>query len=384
MVRAQYRAPSSSSFLHSRRFSKKPCYSLTADFRETLLADVSGILTIRKVINHGNPRWCGSSLVDGKRSQRFFRTKEDAQTWVTNLRNDPTEQFWRSLSHCERQMIMISYRSSHPPARSIKAVKIKEAVSQYLKLKERQSLREPSLVQIRRFLTMLASEYGSLYCYQINASMIEEWFQSRNWKRSTIDGVIAKIGPFFSWCIREKMVTNSPLNDLHLPKQDQVEPCILTPDEVRRLLSASHRQDSALLPYLALGIFAGIRPHEIMRLSWKDINEQGILLKGHNAKSRQRRLVSISDNLKEWLLLGGDIPPNNKRKRLEAIREAAMVNWGHDIMRHTFASYHLAHYCSPDKTAHELGHRDTKMLYRHYRRVVSRNCASEFWSIQPQ
>ena len=50
-------------------------------------------------------------------------------------------------------MIMISYRSSHSPARSIKAVKIKEAVSQYLKLKERQSLREPSLLQIRRFLT---------------------------------------------------------------------------------------------------------------------------------------------------------------------------------------------------------------------------------------
>ena len=176
MVRAQYRAPSSSSFLHSRRFSKNPCYSLTADFREILLADVSGILTIRKVINHGKPRWCVSSLVDGKRSQRFFRTKEDAQTWVTSLRNDPTEQFWHSLSHSERQMIMISYRSSHSPARSIIAVKIKEAVSQYLKLKERQSLREPSLVQIRRFLNMLASEYGTLHCYQINPSMIEEWF----------------------------------------------------------------------------------------------------------------------------------------------------------------------------------------------------------------
>ena len=214
---------------------------------------------------------------------------------------------------------MISYRNSHSPARSIKAVKIKEAVSQYLKLKERQSLREPSLLQIRRFLNMLASEYGTLHFYQINPSMIEEWFQSRNWKRSTIIGIIAKIGPFFSWCIREKMVTNSHLNNLHLPKQDQFEPCILALDEVRRLLGASHRQDSALLPYLALGIFAGIRPHKIMRLSWKDINEQGILLKGHNAKTRQRRLVSISDNLKEWLLLDRDIPPSikNALKRSE-------------------------------------------------------------------
>ena len=78
MVRAQYRAPFSSSFPYSRHFAKNPCYSLTANFREILLADVSGILTIRKVINHGNPRWCVSSLVDVKRSQRLFRTKEDS------------------------------------------------------------------------------------------------------------------------------------------------------------------------------------------------------------------------------------------------------------------------------------------------------------------
>ena len=29
-------------------------------------------------------------------------------------------------------------------------------------------------------------------------------------------------------------------------------------------------------------------------------------------------------------------------------------------MRHSFASYHLALHMSPDKTAFELGHRDTK------------------------
>ena len=46
-------------------------------------------MAVRKVINHGNPRWCVSSLVDGKRSQRFFRTKEDAHTQATSLRNDP-------------------------------------------------------------------------------------------------------------------------------------------------------------------------------------------------------------------------------------------------------------------------------------------------------
>ena len=63
---------------------------------------------------------------------------------------------------------------------------------------------------------------------------------------------------------------------------------------------------------------------------------------------------------------------------------AQVFPWGHDIMRHSFASYHLAYHASPDKTAHELGHRDTQMLYRHYRQLVTREAAEAFWAIWPQ
>ncbi|SVD43360.1 uncharacterized protein METZ01_LOCUS396214, partial [marine metagenome] len=38
---------------------------------------------------------------------------------------------------------------------------------------------------------------------------------------------------------------------------------------------------------------------------------------------------------------------------------------------------------SADRTAHELGHRDTKMLFGHYRELVSRNHAAQFWDISP-
>jgi hypothetical protein len=63
-----------------------------------LLADVSGnFVTIRKVINHGNSRWCVSATVEGKRTQRFFRTKVDARTWMSVLTRDPTDQFWQQL-----------------------------------------------------------------------------------------------------------------------------------------------------------------------------------------------------------------------------------------------------------------------------------------------
>ena len=93
--------------------------------------------------------------------------------------------------------------------------------------------------------------------------------------------------------------------------------------------------------------------------------------------------MTIADNLAAWLKLGGDLPLHNRQKRLEAIRRTAGVAWGHDIMRHTFGSYHLAHFCSADKTALEMGHRDTNMLFRHCRQLVTREAAEAFWAIRP-
>ncbi|SVE55448.1 uncharacterized protein METZ01_LOCUS508302 [marine metagenome] len=71
------------------------------------------------------------------------------------------------------------------------------------------------------------------------------------------------------------------------------------------------------------------------------------------------------------------------RVNRQHIIKACGFCWLQDGMRHTYASNHLAHYENPNKTAHELGHRDTNMLYRHYRELVSNAAASEYWNILP-
>jgi hypothetical protein len=38
---------------------------------------------------------------------------------------------------------------------------------------------------------------------------------------------------------------------------------------------------------------------------------------------------------------------------------------------------------SAEKTALELGHRDSTMLFRHYRELVQIADAEEYWSIKP-
>lgn len=278
---------------------------------------------------------------------------------------------------------MVNYQTPEAEP-SLKPMQIQIAVDAYLEIKKRQELRPRTLKQIRSILLLMAKAFNQRHCNQIKPSMIEEWFCLRKWNRNTIDGVIAKIGPFFNWCIRESLCTKNPLKSIILPKREETPVCIFTSTQVSDLLNSALQQDPQLIPYFALGIFAGIRPDEIMRLQWQDIRADGIFIEGHNSKTRQRRLVKITDNLRAWLTLGGDLPPKNKRKRLEGIRRLAKVNWGQDIMRHTFASYHLARWCSPDQTAHELGHRDTTMLYRHYRELVTQLDARKFWSIRPK
>ena len=139
-----------------------------------------------------------------------------------------------------------------------------------------------------------------------------------------------------------------------------------------------------MIPYLAIGLFAGVRPLEIQRLQQQDITDQYIEITAAKAKTRKRRLVSLSNNLKLWLRLGGDLPPINKPKRLSRILQKAGLEWKPDIMRHSYASYHLAFHQSADKTALEMGHRDTQMLFRHYRELVTKKDAIEYWNIQPE
>jgi len=103
------------------------------------------------------------------------------------------------------------------------------------------------------------------------------------------------------------------------------------------------------------------------------------------AKTRQRRIVELSQNAKAWLSLGGPLPPVNQKEWLTWVRrKAGIIDWPQDALRHSFASYHLAKHGSADLTATQLGHRSTDMLFRHYRELVTKDDAEKFWAISPE
>jgi integrase len=67
-----------------------------------------------------------------------------------------------------------------------------------------------------------------------------------------------------------------------------------------------------MVPWFVLGLFAGLRPEETLRLDWADIDfeRRQIDLPAKKAKGRTRRIIPMESNLIGWLKryrpLGGE------------------------------------------------------------------------------
>ena len=172
-------------------------------------------MQLRKVVNHGNIRWRVTTRLNGKRKQRFFESREGARGWIKLLNaDDASGGFWGQRTVAERDEIINAFNASRErhvplleaildwqPLVQAKSASVREAVALYLGSLAASSFRSASLKQIKSNLKQLASELDCTPCREVTSTIMEEWFMKRNWKRSTIDGVIAKVGPFFSWCV---------------------------------------------------------------------------------------------------------------------------------------------------------------------------------------
>ena len=121
-----------------------------------------------------------------------------------------------------------------------------------------------------------------------------------------------------------------------------------------------------------------------------DFKRKHIDLPAEITKAGDRRIVDMPDNLVEWLLAcrkesGPLLPVNFRRKRWALCRAMDWKDWPDDILRHSYGSYHLAKHRNAALTAEQMGHKNARMLYAHYREVVKEaSDIEEFWSIRPE
>jgi integrase len=159
---------------------------------------------------------------------------------------------------------------------------------------------------------------------------------------------------------------------------------ILSVEETARLLGNASEK---LIPYIAIGAFAGLRRAELERLDWREVDLQSRLIEvtANKAKSARRRFVKIKPNLALWLKpyakSHGPVTPSGYRKLLARARRAAgIATWPNNALRHSFASYYLAHFkkAGAAELAPELGHTNGNLVFQHYRQLVKPKDAKHY------
>lgn len=143
------------------------------------------------------------------------------------------------------------------------------------------------------------------------------------------------------------------------------------------------------LPAVAVALFAGLRPEELRRVSWNqiDLKERVIRLDGDDTKTRRRRHVDISENLAAWLKTQarseGSLVPTYWTEKWTALRAKVGISERVDVCRHTFGSAWWAIHRDVNQLSFQMGN-SPEVCRTHYVEHMSRSEAMRYWTLAPQ
>ena len=176
-----------------------------------------------------------------------------------------------------------------------------------------------------------------------------------------------------------------------LPVPDNVAP--LAGAWIETFKGISLRCLSCRPPHYVMGLFCGLRHEELIRLQWGDVIPGRIHVRAEVAKKRRERYCDIPDVLALWLAyyrtaFAGTLklpsaPIGWSRAHHRALLAENGLTWPRNVLRHSFGSYHLTQNENAPLTAMLMGQTNPDVLYKHYRALVTREDAAEYWSLTP-
>ena len=176
----------------------------------------------------------------------------------------------------------------------------------------------------------------------------------------------------FSSAIRHEWCDANPVSRVEVPDvvEKPIEP--LSIEEVERLeTTAKQPEHREMQLSLHLMLYCGIRPAEVSRIDpERDIDWQNerVVVRPTTSKTGGGRVVPLR---KAGAITVRTIP-RRWLHRWRALRKAAGWSketahpWRQDVCRHTFATYHAAHFRNFAALQMEMGHRDSSLLRTRY------------------
>lgn len=391
------------------------------------------IYVIRYLNPGGSESWRVSGMHNGAQIRENFKTEGEAlarrdelmvehSNLETSVRRRPTRLTEEQLQEAEVAYGELGNRSMLLAVRfflenyrdPVNKIKVRDAYTNFIAEKKLNNLRTDSIRNLEVRVGFLARAHGDKLVSDLLPDHLRDIVFKTNRSAVSNDNVRRALSSFFTWAVEHKHCADNPMTAIKPVKTERDEPETLTVAQARKLVeAASAHKDGVMLPYVALGLFAGIRPTELARITWDNVDlEAGTITIGARiAKMRQRRIVNmvclsrkengkeemLRANLVDWLLPHAakqtPIKGVNWRKDFDAVKVMAgwgkktekqpgLKPWTQDIMRHTAISNHLAHFEHEGKTAAWAGN-SPDIIQRHYKGLVKQAEALAFWDIRP-
>lgn len=264
---------------------------------------------------------------------------------------------------------------------------IAEAAARYVQEKADTGMRERTVRSARIQTNRLALAFPQCTMDTITTRDLHAWVDRLKLKSPvTRNNLIRDISTFFNWATERGLAATNPALGIPLSAIEDELPEIYDIQTVQSLftyLEANGATD--LIPYHALGFFAGVRTTELSRLTDENIVDGIIQVTPKAAKTRSWRYIEMEPNLRQWLMA---YPPKGpiqrcSRTRIDNQRQAAGMTWINNVMRHSFATYHLARYRDAGRTAHDLGHPNANLIYSTYRSLAQVADGEKYFQIKP-
>ena len=241
----------------------------------------------------------------------------------------------------------------------------------------------------------------------VTTGQLADYLRNQDVSSRSKNNARATIGAFFKFCKERGWLPRDHEGIELVPKfkEKPTDITIYSPWEVTQFLNHSRPE---MVPFLAIGAFAGLRSAEIERLDWSEVHlaDKFIEIKAAKAKTASRRIVPITGNLAKWLKdhakdEGRIVPFDNVNKQIGwlvedtnlALKEAAekdgkdpekakKVKWKKNALRHSFISYRVAETQDVAKVALEAGN-SPQIIFQHYRELVQPKEAKAWFGIKP-
>jgi integrase len=344
------------------------------------------------------------------RSRRFFRSREEAKTFMQlskiQLLNHGVAAL--SIPDCLRVEALEVSELLRPYGKTLRdaaafylphlkacarTATVATLVTELIEAKTADGASERYRSDWRTRLKSFGATFGDRIVAEITSSELDHWLRSLHGKSGKLLSPVSRnnsrriLTTLFTFAKSHGYCIGNPALETARAKEPPTPTGILTVAETARLLEAA---DPKVLPFIAIGAFAGLRRAELERLDWSEVDLSSGLIQVSASKSKtaRRRFIQVQPNLDQWLrphaqLRGPVVPPDYVRYFNAARTAAGLTQWPNNALRHGFASYYLARYNDAARLALEMGHTNSSLIFAHYRELVKPKDGEAYFSIAP-